>query len=62
MPRTSLAWRLFAGWCSLVAALLVGWYWLASLELAGFAPPGMVTGKARRARARRLDFSPEPVN
>ena len=37
MPRTRLVWRLFAAWCSLVAAVLAGCYWLASLQLAGLA-------------------------
>jgi two-component system phosphate regulon sensor histidine kinase PhoR len=37
MPRTRLAWHLFAGWCSLAAALLVCCSWLASLELARLA-------------------------
>jgi two-component system phosphate regulon sensor histidine kinase PhoR len=34
MPRTRLAWRLFVGWCSLVAAVLAGCTWLASVQLA----------------------------
>jgi two-component system phosphate regulon sensor histidine kinase PhoR len=34
MPRTRLAWRLFAGWCSLVAVVLAGCTWLASVQLA----------------------------
>jgi two-component system phosphate regulon sensor histidine kinase PhoR len=37
MPRTRLVWRLFAAWCSLVAAVLAGCYGLASLQLAGLA-------------------------
>lgn len=37
MPRTSLLWHLFAGWCSLVAAVLLGCYWLASVRLADLA-------------------------
>jgi two-component system phosphate regulon sensor histidine kinase PhoR len=37
MPRTSLLWHLFAGWCSLVATVLVGCYWLASVRLADLA-------------------------
>jgi two-component system, OmpR family, phosphate regulon sensor histidine kinase PhoR len=37
MPRTRLAWHLFAGWCVLVAAVLVGCYWLASVQLAALA-------------------------
>jgi len=37
MPRTSLLWHLFAGWCSLVAGVLVCCYWLASVRLADLA-------------------------
>jgi two-component system phosphate regulon sensor histidine kinase PhoR len=37
MPRTSLLWHLFVGWCSLVAAVLIGCYWLASVRLADLA-------------------------
>jgi len=37
MPRTRLAWHLFAGWCVLVAAVLAGCYWLASVQLAALA-------------------------
>ncbi len=37
MPRTRLVWHLFAGWCALVAAILLGCYWLASVQMAGLA-------------------------
>ena len=37
MPRTRLVWHLFAGWCSLVAVVLVGCTWLASVQLARLA-------------------------
>lgn len=37
MPRSRLAWRWFAAWCFLVAAVSVGCQWLASVELARLA-------------------------
>ncbi|MBM4057518.1 MAG: PAS domain-containing protein [Planctomycetes bacterium] len=37
MPRTPLAWHLFAGWCVLVAAVLAGCYWVASVQMAALA-------------------------
>ncbi len=37
MPRTRFVWHLFAGWCVLVAAVLAGCYWLASVQLAALA-------------------------
>ncbi|NBW85655.1 MAG: PAS domain-containing protein [Planctomycetia bacterium] len=37
MPRTRLVWHLFAGWCALLAGVLAGCFWLASLHLAGLA-------------------------
>ena len=37
MPRTRLAWHLFAGWCVLVAAVLAGCYWVASVQMAALA-------------------------
>ncbi len=37
MPRSRLAWRLFAGWCSLVATVIAGCTWLASVQLARLA-------------------------
>ncbi|MFM7108174.1 MAG: sensor histidine kinase [Planctomycetaceae bacterium] len=37
MPRTRLAWRLFAGWCALAALVLAGCTWLASVQLARLA-------------------------
>ncbi|MFN9367636.1 MAG: hypothetical protein ACK6CT_02555, partial [Planctomycetia bacterium] len=37
MPRTPLAWHIFAGWCGLVAALLAGCFWLSSVQLARLA-------------------------
>ena len=37
MPRTPLAWHLFAGWCVLVAAVLAGCSWVASLQMAALA-------------------------
>ena len=37
MPRTRLAWHLFAGWCVLVAVVLAGCYWVASVQMAALA-------------------------
>lgn len=37
MPRTRLAWHLFAGWCVLVVAILAGCFWLASVQMAALA-------------------------
>lgn len=37
MPRTRLVWRLFAGWCSLVAAAVAGCTWLGSVQMAHLA-------------------------
>lgn len=37
MPRTRLAWHLFAGWCALVAVVLAASYWLASVQMAALA-------------------------
>ena len=37
MPRSRLAWRWFAAWCLLVAAVSVGCQWLASVEMARLA-------------------------
>jgi len=37
MPRSRLVWRLFAGWTSLVAVVLAGCTWLASVQLARLA-------------------------
>ena len=37
MPRTRLVWHLFAGWCALLAGVLAGCFWLASLHLAELA-------------------------
>ena len=37
MPRTRLVWHLFAGWCGLVVALLGGFFWLSSVQLARLA-------------------------
>ncbi|MFM8986876.1 MAG: ATP-binding protein [Planctomycetia bacterium] len=46
MPRTRLVWHLFAGWCALVAGVLLACFWLASVRLAEFAAA---------AERRRLD-------
>jgi two-component system phosphate regulon sensor histidine kinase PhoR len=37
MPRTRLIWHLFAGWLLLVAAVLTGCFWLASVQLGTLA-------------------------
>lgn len=37
MPRTRLHWQLFVGWCVLLAGVLAGCFWLASLRLADLA-------------------------
>ena len=37
MPRTRLVWHLFAGWCVVVAVVLAGCFWLASVQLAALA-------------------------
>ncbi len=37
MPRTRFVWRLFAGWCAVVAAICTACFWLASLQLARLA-------------------------
>jgi two-component system, OmpR family, phosphate regulon sensor histidine kinase PhoR len=37
MPRTRLVWHLFAGWCVLVGVVLAGFYWVASVQMAGLA-------------------------
>jgi len=37
MPRSRFVWHVFAGWCAMGAALLVGCFWLASLQLARLA-------------------------
>jgi len=37
MARSRFAWQLFAGWCALVAGIVVACHWLASVELARLA-------------------------
>ncbi|MFM1902305.1 MAG: hypothetical protein RLZZ440_205 [Planctomycetota bacterium] len=37
MPRTRLVWHLFVGWCLLVGGVLVGCFWLASVQLSSLA-------------------------
>jgi len=37
MPRSSIVWHLFAGWCALVVTVLVACHWLASVQLARLA-------------------------
>ncbi|MFM8415309.1 MAG: sensor histidine kinase, partial [Planctomycetota bacterium] len=50
MPRTRLAWHLFAGWCVLVAAVLVGCYWVASVQMAALATESLRQRLADLAR------------
>jgi two-component system phosphate regulon sensor histidine kinase PhoR len=61
MPRTGLLWRLFTGWCSLVAAVLVGCYWLASVRLADLADTGQRRRLQEVAGAVAAGLSPDAL-
>lgn len=50
MPRSSLFWHLFAGWCAVVAATLVAGFWIASVQLAGLADEALAARLADAAR------------
>jgi len=50
MPRSSLFWHLFAGWCALVAAVLTAGFWVASVQLAGLADEALAARLADAAR------------
>ncbi|MFM7185140.1 MAG: sensor histidine kinase [Planctomycetota bacterium] len=56
MPRSSLFWRLFAGWCALVGAVLAAGFWVASVQLAGLADEALAARLADAARGLVATF------
>ena len=61
MPRSRLAWRWFAAWCLLVASVVVGCQWLASVELARLADTMQVQRMIETARTLSAVLPTDPA-